>query len=117
MCNYLENERTIMLTRREMLQTSLLVGATLAMPSLAVAAPPQYKSDFISTGFPTLDAALGGGFYRGKQIAFIGGSGSGKSAMLEHLRCVNPKANELGIIQDEDDLRLQKDKFAVKKSS
>lgn len=43
------------------------------------------RSQFISTGWKTLDAKLGGGFTRGGLNIWAGGSGSGKSLWLQNI--------------------------------
>lgn len=40
-----------------------------------------------STGWPSMDRALYGGFNRGELQIFVGGSGSGKSLFLQNLAC------------------------------
>ena len=43
------------------------------------------RSNYVSTGFKTLDRKLGGGFTRGSLNIFAGGSGSGKSIFLQNI--------------------------------
>jgi len=43
------------------------------------------RSNYVSTGWKTLDYKLGGGFTRGSLNIFAGGSGSGKSIFLQNI--------------------------------
>jgi len=53
------------------------------------------SSEVISTGVPTLDAALGaGGFYRASTILFSGTSGTGKSGLAGHFVAAAGQRNE-----------------------
>ena len=45
----------------------------------------QDRSDFMTTGWKTLDQKLNGGFTRGALNVFAGGSGSGKSLLLQNI--------------------------------
>ena len=45
----------------------------------------QDRSDFMTTGWKTLDQKLNGGFTRGALNVFAGGSGSGKSLFLQNI--------------------------------
>ena len=45
----------------------------------------QDRSDFMSTGWKTLDQKLNGGFTKGALNVFAGGSGSGKSLFLQNI--------------------------------
>ncbi len=51
--------------------------------------------DVVSTGVPTLDAALGaGGFHRGSTILISGGAGTGKSSFAGHFVAAAGRRNE-----------------------
>ncbi|RYF50007.1 MAG: hypothetical protein EOO38_06660, partial [Cytophagaceae bacterium] len=43
------------------------------------------RSNYVSTGWTTMDRRLGGGFTRGSLNVFAGGSGSGKSIFLQNI--------------------------------
>lgn len=65
---------------------AFLDGPAIAKRALELlAAGTEGKSRGLSTGFPTLDAALGGGLLPGKLYVVGGRPGTGKSALVENI--------------------------------
>lgn len=78
------------LNRREMLQTSLAFMAAASVPvvTTSVAVPK-----IVTTGLPTIDAAIGGGLQRGEFYLVVGKKGTGKTSLLQEFQFLNPKAD------------------------
>jgi len=52
------------------------------------------SSERVSTGVPSLDAMVGGGYYRGSTVLLSGTAGSGKSSLASHFAVATCEAGE-----------------------
>lgn len=84
--------------RRELLDQLLRDGQVRRAPSLSPGAPRP-----LSTGVPALDAALGGGLWRGKLHEIVGPPGAGGTALLRSALATATRAGELCALIDPAD--------------
>jgi hypothetical protein len=85
--------------RRDFLKLASFGAMLPFVPSLVAAAKPQPKTKegWFTTGFPSLDEALGGGIKPGTITTVMGRCGSGKTLINKHIL----QANTVGKYYDE----------------
>jgi predicted ATP-dependent serine protease len=85
------------LNRRDMLKTSVAFMAAACIPTVAAAAVEEKVAmTGMTTGLPTIDAALGGGLQRGGIYSIFGGPSTGKTSLLQQIEWLNPLSKASG---------------------
>jgi len=95
------------LNRRQMLG---VIGTFVAAPTLLVAEKKKkivkLDEQLITTGFPMLDEALGGGLRRGTVSVVMGKAGSGKSALMRTMALNAAKKSSAGFVPEQGTAHL-----------
>ena len=90
-----------------------VIGTFMAAPTLLV--EPAKKivrldEHLISTGFPMLDEALGGGIRRGTINTIIGCQGSGKSALMRSMALKAAEKSSVAVVPEQGKAHLSVDR-------